>query len=64
MTIFLHILPNMENVIFKSVHKTTLKLLFIFKVGETKLVPDFTIYHYKCHFQHFKILIFSINKIT
>ena len=63
MAILLHILPNMENVIFKSVHKTTLKLHFlnlettfyssIFKVEETKVVPDFIIYHYKCHFQHF-----------
>ena len=65
MAIFLPILPNMENVIFKSVHKTTLELHFlnlettfyssIFKVGETKVVSDFTIYYYKYNFQHFKI---------
>ena len=29
MAIFLHILPNMENVIFKSVHKITLELHFL-----------------------------------
>ena len=29
MAIFLHILPNMENVIFKSVDKTTLELHFL-----------------------------------
>ena len=29
MAIFLPILPNMENVIFKSVHKTTLELHFL-----------------------------------
>ena len=47
MAIFLLILPNMENVTFKSLHKTTLELnlkknyhvlLFNFEVGETKLV--------------------------
>ena len=29
MAILLHILPNMENVIFKNVHKTTLELHFL-----------------------------------
>ena len=51
MAILLHIRPNMENVIFKSVHKTTLELHFlnlettfyssIIKVGETKVLSDF-----------------------
>ena len=59
---FLHILPNMENVIFKSVDKTTLELHFLklettfyssfFKVGETKLLSDFTTHHNKCNFKH------------
>ena len=73
MATFMHILLNMENVIFKSVDKTTLELHFQkmettfyssnFKVGETKVVPDFTIHLYKCNFQHFKMFMFSINKM-
>ena len=55
MAIFLHILPNMENVIFKSVDFIKLEITLhssIFKVGETKVVPEFTIHRFKCHFQH------------
>ena len=29
MPIFLHMLPNMENIIFKSVHKSTLEVHFL-----------------------------------
>ena len=53
MAIFLLILPNMENVTFKSLDKTTLVLHFqnfettfyssILKVGETKVPSDFKI---------------------
>ena len=63
MAIFLHILPNMENVTCKSLNKTTLVLKFkhfettfyssILKFGKTKVVSDFQKYQWKCNFQHF-----------
>ena len=68
MAIFLLILPNMENVTFKSLNKTTLELnlkkiyhflLFILKVGETKVLSDFQKCQWTCNFQHF-----SISKIS
>ena len=63
MDIFLLILPNMENVKFKSLNKTTLELNFqnfettfyssILKVEETKVLSDCQKCQWKCLFQHF-----------
>ena len=51
MAIFLHILPNMENVTFKSLGKTTLDLNV--KNLETTFYSSFLICQWKCNFHHF-----------